>query len=238
MKTPDHYPAVNQGVRILCAVRNKSVQLTGIVREISSQGDLMIDCMDQGQGDVLAAKRSVILEYFRSGIVYKMHSAIAEAGQIATDGKTARAHRVVRIAAPDQIQKIQRRRFPRVLVAVPVDFMKVDLPPGFDATAKKGKRLMGRWSEELDSQACAAQTEALSASGVRMRSEGMVEKGDALLLRLHLPGESLLLLGNVVWLASQAPREMPGHSIGVDFVGMHDDERKKLLDFVGERALK
>ncbi len=231
MAYPQSYPGIKQGVRLLADAGRGVVQLTAVVDRVDDQGRLELGCLDAARSAELRTDLAVTLEYFREGAVYKMQTVILEADP-APSGSDPKVRRRVVVAPPRDTKKIQRRRFTRAIVSVFVRFIKVNPEPDFALETRKGKKQLAAWAHEAETKGHQAFTETLSGSGLRMRSDVPLGKGDRLFLQIELATETIGVIGEVVWLGSRPPQEVPGEAVGVDFQLLSDEARQLILEFV------
>ncbi len=226
------YPALKQGVRIVADSTSEGpLQLTGVVDAIGDNGELELRCLDAVKAAALESGTQVTLEYFRAGVVYKLDTQVEIVRpETATEGPEAYP-RVV-LEAAKAVKKIQRRRFPRALVAVPVTCVPVEIPDDFDAESRQGRKLMTQWARALADSGYEASTETLSGSGLRMRTDAPVKNGDHLFVQIELPDEAVRAVGVIVWMGSGFPRESPGQALGLELMSLTDKNRAAILSFV------
>lgn len=110
---------------------------------------------------------------------------------------------------------IERRRFPRLKVSIPIQFRNV---------LKPGESFVGALSENL------------SAAGARMKSFTFLPKEARLVLLLSLPGQlkPIRLIGRVAWMQHQRFRE--GYDCGIQFLEITPEDRETIADTV-ERGI-
>jgi hypothetical protein len=208
------------------------VQLTAVVDRVDDDGRMELGCLDAKRAAALRPNLAVTLEYFREGAVFKIRTAVVEIGP-APDPSDVKARRQVIVGPPQNVNKIQRRRFTRAFVSVFVSFAKIDDPgDDFDITSKKGKKQAAKWAAELEGTPHQAFTETMSGSGLRMRIDVFAKKGDHLYVQLELPDHPVNAVGEVVWLGTKPPQEVPGEAVGIDFKSISEEDRQAILDFV------
>lgn len=231
MGYPENYPGIKQGVRLVTE-RGETIQLTAVVDRVDDDGRIELGCLDAKRAAALRSDVPVTLEYFREGAVFKIHSAIVEVGP-EPDPDDHKARRQVVVGPPREVEKIQRRRFTRAFVSVFVSFTKIDEPgAGFDITSKQGHQMATGWARQIEQAPHQAFTETLSGSGLRMRIDVPAKKGDFLYVQLELPDHPVNAVGEVVWLGTKPPQEVPGEAVGIDFKSISDSDRQAILEFV------
>jgi hypothetical protein len=53
-----------------------------------------------------------------------------------------------------------------------------------------------------------------------------------LFVQLELPDHPVNAVGEVVWLGTKPPQEVPGEAVGIDFKSISEEDRQAILDFV------
>ncbi|OGR11917.1 MAG: hypothetical protein A2341_19315 [Deltaproteobacteria bacterium RIFOXYB12_FULL_58_9] len=231
MGYPDNYPGIKQGVRLISETTGpEEVQVTAVVDRVDEDGRLELSCLNAAKAVHLRKDLAVILEYFREGAIYKMHTAVVDVGP-ESDVKDPKARRQVIVGPSRELQKIQRRRFSRVFTAIRVSFIKVDTLD-IDLTSRKGQKQAAKWAKEMELSGREGSTETLSGSGLRMRTDPDVTTGDYLYMQIELPSATVEAVGEVVWMGSRPPKEVPGEAVGVDFKSWSDETRLTILEFV------
>lgn len=226
------YPDVKQGVRIIADVpADLALQLTGVVDAVGDDGGLELRCLDEIKAASLAPRMQVTLEYFRGGAVFTLVAGVVsiEPGK-AEEGPASYPQLV--LEPPSDVKRIQRRRFRRALVAVPITAVPVELPSRFDPDSDEGKRLVGQWARAVADSGYEGTSETLSGSGLRMRIDAPAKIGDHLFLQIELPDEPVRAVGEVVWAGSGAPLEAPGQALGLELKTLGEEERAAILAFV------
>ncbi len=225
------FPNLKQGVRLMTeGSAAQSIQVTAVVDAIGVGGSVDLGIVDAKLAVHLQPGVVVTLEYYREGIVYKLKAQVAET---LSPSSGLRAFPRIRLAPPIEVKKIQRRRFPRALVALDVAFVKLALPAGADIKGFEATPAFAAATQDLSVNAATAVTETLSGSGLRMRTTAPTTKGEFVVLRLELPEGPVEMLGEVVWQGTSKPRESPGMSVGIAFKNPAGHAAQAVLQFVG-----
>ncbi|MFC1611012.1 PilZ domain-containing protein [Myxococcota bacterium] len=230
MGYPENYPRIKQGVRLITS-GPEDVQVTAVVNSVDEDGNIELGCLDSARAAALRTNLAVVLEYFHGGAVFKMRSAIVAVGPL-PDTEDIKARRNVVVSAPRELKKIQRRRFTRVIVSVVVNYIKIDPIDEIDFESRAGRKQADRWEKDLQAEGLQGFTETLSGSGLRMRTDPSAQKGDNLYLWIELPSETVEAVGDVVWMGTPLPQEVPGEAVGVDFKSLTEGGRLAILEFV------
>jgi c-di-GMP-binding flagellar brake protein YcgR len=232
MAPRDEYPNVRQGVRIAAEAPGEPVlQLTGVLEAVRDQGGLELRCLDELRVRRLAPGTQVTLEYFRGGVIVRLVAEVERVEPGTGSEGTASYPRVV-VAPPSDVQTIQRRRYKRALVALPVTLVPVELPSTFDPDSRTSKELLTRWARAIADSGYEGTTETLSGSGLRMRVDAPTELGQAVFVQIELPDEPVRVVSEVVWAGSGYPLEAPGKALGLEFKNLTDKQRAAILAFV------
>jgi hypothetical protein len=114
----------------------------------------------------------------------------------------------------------ERRRFPRVLVDVPIRLSTID--PEVDP-----------WSGRPFFRSCEEAVADVSRGGARLRSEAPLAPGRRLLLEMDLPdGSSFEAIARVAW-----SRLDPGqYGLGLEFLGGTPDHLARLDEFLHDET--
>jgi Tfp pilus assembly protein PilZ len=226
------YPNVKQGVRIAAdGPGEAALQLTGVVDAIGDDGGLELRCLDEIEATRLEPGMLVTLEYFRGGTVFRLVAPVVLVEPGTTEDGPASYPRLA-LGAPSDVTRIQRRRYKRALVAVPVTLVPVELPSAFDPGARASDKLLTQWARAVADSGYEGTSETLSGSGLRMRVDAPVRIGDTVFLQIELPDGPVRVVGEVVWAGSGYPLEAPGQALGLELTTLTDEQRSAILAFV------
>ena len=131
-------------------------------------------------------------------------------------------------------EKVQRRKFRRLDVTIPVAVYSVLIPNSFAEDPVVRESLTRGWLELPPEIAENAQMMDLSGGGASLHLRSPAEMGNTLFGEFKLRESVIWTAMKVVQVAS--PRGQRSTVVGVEFLGLDDDFRNDILDFVEEET--
>lgn len=219
------YPKIKQGVRLTTEGTVTPTRLTTIVHEIGADGALLLRLPPHVPLEMLSVGASVSMEYFREDAAYVLTSVI-------TAIEPGDPQALLHLAQPARIKKIQKRRFPRLQVQLPLHWMRVELTAKFEQDAETRTRQLAAWSKILSKKGEAGSSEAVSGSGMRLAVSASLDEGDIIYIELELGELRMRQVGLVTWSGRAEGGGEHHYAVGVEFVGITDGERDDILALV------
>lgn len=156
-----------------------------------------------GQYIPLRVGEQVEVFYYFNNDIYKFYSVV-------TDRKMDRIPLIL-IAIPEEVIKVQRRKFVRVPIVCDIEYFK----EGSKATLKPLKAIM------ID----------LSGGGMRIKLSEDVKLGNKIMTHIPLGNEKLILKGEVVRIEKDE-EDKRKNICGVSFLNLDERKREKLIRFI------
>jgi len=226
------FPRPKQGVRLVAELPGGRLQLVAVVEAVRESGEVLLDCRHAPSAAALTRGLAISLDYCREDCVCELRSSITAIDLESPDN--ARVARVT-LAAVSQVKRIQRRRAERAELALAARFLILETSVPGDRQFLLTKSHAAKLQKSARARGLVAETEIVSASGVRLRTEAAVARGDELYIELALPARTLCAIGRVVW-SGQSRSNNAGLLLGVEYVAIADTDARALAELVSGAA--
>ena len=217
-------PKLGQGARIIVAGESHPQQITVRIQAVSEDGSVTAVPLAVSGAANLIAGLPLTLEYFLDEAIYRLTTHVRGLG----DGADAN---VVHLAAPQAVKKLQRRRFPRLSIQLPVTVLAVPVPLGFEQDDKLRRASLKQWSKQAAHEGVSGLTEVLSASGLRVACAPFSHDGATVFVHFTLDKEPVAVTGLVTWVGAARAADFKS-AYGIEFVAMREEDRQRIADFV------
>ncbi len=231
MATLKLYPAIDQKVTLI--INRGGLQpfkMEGVVHLITSEGKIELFLLQEGTNELIKEGISINMEFFVEGSYCKSQSLIEDFFlSWGPEGGKQVPHLV--LSPPCNIEKIQRRKFFRLTIDLPLRFIPVSFPAEFEENVIQRKQAMAGWHSQLNHQAYSAHTVDFSGAGLMMISEFALSEGDEIFLAIDVPGLFLEAAARVVRSYS-FESGVKKFRVGVRFVGLDKNVQDQIISFI------
>ncbi|MEK7382837.1 MAG: PilZ domain-containing protein [Elusimicrobiota bacterium] len=219
------YPKLKQGVRLSVEGASTQLRATTTVHEIGDDGAIILRLPPHVESSKLVPGDRAALEYFREDAAYQLTSEIDAI-------EPADAFALLHLRRPSRIKKVQKRRFPRLRVQLPMHWMRIELGAQFEQDAALRQRHLDVWAKQVHKQGESGRSEAISGSGMRLALGEHLREGEAIYVELELGELRLRQAGLVTWAGRSEAGTDLAFAAGLEFVSITDSERDDILALV------
>ena len=236
MVTLKLYPTKDQKVTLF--INREGLQpfkIEAVVHLITAEGKIELFLLQEEEGtdELIKEGISVNMEFFEKANYYKSQLFIEDFFlSWGPEGDKQVPHLV--LSPPCNIEKVERRKFFRLPIDLTFRFIPVSFPEGFEKNILQRKQVVAGWHSQLNHQAYSAHAHSVdfSGGGLMMISEFAVSEGDEIFLAIDVPGLSLEVAARVVRSYSFESGDKKVQQVGVQFVGLDENEQDKIISFI------
>ncbi|MFZ5943687.1 MAG: flagellar brake protein [Bacillota bacterium] len=176
------------------------------VEDVNEKGIVIGMPFHNGQLIPLRPGTTVIIQHWDSSASYKSYCKVKD--------RSSRPIPLVFLGLPFKVKKVQRRSFVRVPVNIEIEY---------------------RLDSEEDVPFSKSLTRDLSGGGTQFSVKGNFEKGQRLIIKLHLPEEIVTCKAVVMWVYCENIEDIQRIFIGVQYTEILEKTRDKIIKYVFER---
>lgn len=133
-----------------------------------------------------------------------------------------------------RVETVQRRKFSRLDLVIPVTFFNIVIPPGYEVDPDVQLDTTLKWRLSKPKKCVTGQLRDISAGGCSIMVRDAVTIGDEIYSQLTLENEFVQTAARVVQVTPSGAE----NRAGVQFVGMDDDLKEFLERFVDDESTR
>lgn len=203
-----------------------------LVESVTASGRTRLRVPRQFDVSDLKPEMTLMLEYNHEDAHFLMQAKIEAVRPGGPSNKATPEPAFVVLHPPEQMSRIQRRKFFRYPLELKLAFLKVDLPRGFLHEFKTRETALAAWAKIPPDRFINSHTNDIGAGGLNLLSNVELNKGEHLYLEIKVKGLALKVASKVMRVRpSQAGDEYAYH-IGVEFIGLNESQQSEIVKFI------
>lgn len=229
------YPIMDQKVTLIVDVEDvKTYKTNALVHLVTPEGALKLLLVEDFVDELMEVGISVDVEYFKEGNCYRIKSFIEDIKKIrrSSDSDGGKRTPLLVLSPPSYMERIERRKFFRLPIVLPVRFKPVSFPAGFEESASQRRQVMAGWRSELNQELYTGRVADISGGGLLMITDYPLSKEDELFLEIFVSDLPLQVAARVTWFESAKSVNTTIQKVGVQFVGLEESKRERIINFI------
>lgn len=229
-----YLPTARQTVRIIPGNdAGSDTELYAVVDVITLDGKVKLFCLEDLKAFSIQENSSIFLEYGYQDALYRSTWKVNYVEYARKKGDEE-IPSLLLLSPVYNEKRIQRRKYFRLAVKLPVRYKLVVFPPDFVSNFQLRFEMVQLWIIEKKTFPHFGETVDISEGGICFLTASSLKKNDELALEIQLPDESFVLPAIVMWSSFAQIGTRVLQKVGIQFVCEHQQEKKKIRDFISE----
>lgn len=199
-----------------------------IIRDVKTDGTLVVPLPDNVDEKAIRPGHAIVMEYELNSALFKYHSHIEYVEAGGAVGQTP-----LLLVSPQFVpEKIQRRKYFRLRIALPMRFLKVHIPDIYETDAETQRRAHMKWNEDLESRGFKSHIFDISGGGLGFESDTPFAVESTYFFEIRLGEEIFSAAGVIVYCQKNKVNSEKKFMVGVRFVGLPESAHDRLVGYV------
>jgi hypothetical protein len=204
-------------------------QVNAIVEQGDEQDRLTLKFFDVPIKEAPAPEEAVVVECPGKGTLWRLTAKLI-AIEFDRPGPNSSGRLILH--PPHERQQVQRRRFYRLSVSMPLRWIPVQLPAGYAGDILRRRTYAAEWTRDVKTRGMTGNSSDISACGFSYATDLPPFKGDDFFFELSLPDGPLRVAARAVRIMERNVPNEASHLIGLRFIGLEPRDESRLVNFL------